>query len=166
MQPHSFSQAMIRAGSIGLLIWSGCSHAAGITAVTRRTVMSGVPGGGLGGAPANNGTVIVTSPQPQAAATVLLPGQTPLGAKTAAAGARVQVAAQPPPLRPGPGEALMARPAAATTPLVVKPAVGVRASTPVAAKAVNVPTTGTRAAGRAGAGAVPQAADKTTAAAR
>jgi len=114
------------------LAWSPQLEAGGITAVTRRTVMSGVPAG-LGNAAPNvaaaAGTVV--SPQPQAAAAVLLPGQIRLGAVTTpgtAGGTRPVVAAAPTPLRPGPGEALLARP------VVI---VGAPAKTPAAAK---VPT--------------------------
>ena len=55
-------------------------NAFGITAVTRRTVMGGVPTAAAAPAPTapgNNGA-IVYSPQPAAAAAMLLPGQTPL----------------------------------------------------------------------------------------
>lgn len=107
----------------------GLAPAAGITAVTRRTVMSGVlvagpaNGNGNGNGNVNGGNgAPATSPQPAAAAATLLPGQTPLA---------VQV---PPPLRPGPGEALLPRPAVASVPALTSLSRG--SNTPATARAV------------------------------
>jgi len=106
--------SLVRTGVLGALVWTGYAQAGGITAVTRRTVMSGVPGGAPANATANATGGTIVNPQPQAAASVLLPGQTPLARiprVPGVPGGRVTVSAVPPPLRPGPGEALMARPA-------------------------------------------------------
>ncbi len=77
------------------------SEGAGITAVTRRTVMGGVPGVVPAQAASANNGAIIYSPQPAAAAAMLLPGQTPLAAgatpmaRSVGAGGRLPATAGP-----------------------------------------------------------------------
>jgi len=92
---------------VGGLLVAIHGSAAGITAVTRRTAMAGVPAGAAAPAAGNPGNTV--SPQPQAAAGLLLPGATPPGSVPG----RPALAAAPPTVRPGPGEALLAPPSPA-----------------------------------------------------
>ena len=77
------------------------SEGAGITAVTRRTVMGGVPGATPAQAASGNNGAIIYSPQPAAAAAMLLPGRTPLAsgatpmARGAGASGRIPATAGP-----------------------------------------------------------------------
>ncbi len=96
-------------GVAGLLLGlADGASAIGMTAVTRRTVMGGVPGTAAAPTVAGNNGATVFSPQPSAAAAMLLPGQTPLAAggpapsvgNAGAAPMAQPIAVQPVPRRP------------------------------------------------------------------
>ena len=87
-------------GAAGLLLGrADGANANGIAAVIRSTVTGGVPGTAPAPAAADHKDTTVFSPQPSAAAAMLLPGQTPLAAGGRAPMAN-PIAVQPVSVRP------------------------------------------------------------------